>query len=79
MRIVFSKPNRGSRAPVAVLSRFQRYPLFLRLPRAARRAETGPSLTLGCLNVAPSALEAEIEDEDEFEDEDEKILAGGRG
>jgi len=32
---------------------------------------TVSSALLGCLVVAPSALEAEIEDEDEFEDEDD--------
>ena len=33
-----------------------RLPFFLGLPRAARRAETGPSLALGYFDIAPSAL-----------------------
>jgi hypothetical protein len=34
---------------------------FFALPRAALRAETGPSLALGFFDVAPSALEREHE------------------
>jgi len=37
----------------------QAIPSFLRLPRAALRAETGPSLALGYFNIAPSALNPE--------------------
>jgi len=43
-------------APALLLSRFQRYPFFWDLPRAALRAETGPSLALGYFDIAPSAL-----------------------
>jgi hypothetical protein len=52
--------DRGSFARwFTLLSRFQRYRFFLRLPRAARWAETGPSLALSFLDIAPLALNPE--------------------
>ena len=42
-------------APVALSA----LPFFLRLPRAALGAETGPSLALGYFDIAPSALNPE--------------------
>jgi hypothetical protein len=51
--------DRGSFAHRFFCRAFSASPSFLRSPRAARRAETGLSLALGYLDIAPSALTPE--------------------